>query len=263
MTLKKYMKLYMTFFKCSLMSEIEYRLNFVLRSTIELSYLITGIVFFDIIYSNVDSIAGWSKNDMYLLIILASLLDSLITLLFHAGLEEIPTHINQGTLDFILLKPINKRFYISCRKLLTPQLINIVINFGVLCYLMFLNSSITVFLMIMFLALLTNGVLILYNIFFFISIMSFWTIKIDAGVSIFYQFFNIGNKPLSIFPDILKVILVYIVPIFICFNFPILYIKNNLSIYMILIAFSLNIILFLITKVVFKNALNKYSSANS
>lgn len=257
----KYIKLLKGVFKCCIINEIEYRVNFFLRATIELSYLILSVVMFDVIYMNVTDIAGWTKNEMLLLVLITNYLDSIITFLFNAGLSEIPKMINEGTMDFLMIKPVNKRFYLTFRKFELSQLINIIINICFSSYVIHdMNISITLGKFVVFMLLLFIGVFIMYNIFFFVMIMSFWTVKIDIGISLFYQLFHVGNKPADIFTKGIKCILIYIIPVLVAFNFPVQYLVGKLEMSKMITAGIVAMVLFVATNVFFKCSLKKYSS---
>jgi len=257
----KYVKLLKGFFKCCMINEMEYRLNFFLRAMIEFSYLILSIVMFDVIYMNVNDIAGWSKNEMLLLVLLTNFLDSVITFLFNAGLSEIPNLINEGTMDFLMIKPVNKRFYLSFRKIELSQIINIIINFCFSSYVIrSMNISIGIGKFFTFMLLTGIGIFIMYNIFFAVMITSFWTVKIDMGVTLFYHFFNIGNKPADIFTKGFKSVLTYLIPVFVAFNFPVRYLVGKLEVRQLLTAFVIAIVSFVLSSIYFKISLKKYSS---
>ena len=251
----KYIRLLKGVFKCCVINEMEYRVNFFTRALIELSYLILGVVMFEVIYSNVTLINGWNKNEMLLLVLMTNFLDSIITFLFNAGLSEIPQMVNSGAMDFIMIKPVNKQFYLTFRKFELSQTINIAINLSFFIYIIrkipidFSFSKI-----IIFLFLLTISIIIMYNIYFLIMTLSFWIVKL------FYQLFNVGNKPAEIFPNVWKLFFTYVLPIFISFNYPVKFLVNQLSCRQVAISFCVAAVSFCITSFVFILSLKKYSS---
>lgn len=258
----RYIRLLKGIFKCCLINEIEYRLNFFLRATVELSYLILSLVMFDVIYMNVTSIAGWTKNEMLLLVLITNLLDSIITLLFNAGLSEIPKLVNEGTMDFAILKPINTRFYVTFRKFELSQLINVLINFAFSIHIINnLQIEMSISRIIILIFMLMVSVLIMYNIYFCIMVSSFWTVKVDIGVNLFYQLFHIGNKPSNIFVHKIKFIFTYIIPIFIAFNYPVRFLVSKITVTETLIAVFIAIAMTILSNIFFKFSLAKYSSA--
>lgn len=257
----KHIRLLRGVFKCCVINEMEYRMNFFMRALIELSYLILGVVMFEVIYSNVTLIKGWSKNEMLLLVLTTNFLDSVITFLFNAGLSEIPQMVNSGTLDFVMIKPVNKQFYLTFRKFELSQIINIVINIIFSVYIIRkMHIEFSVGKIVVFSFLLILSVIIMYNIYFLIMILSFWTVKIDVGVKLFYQLFNIGNKPANTFPNVLKLLFTYVFPIFIAFNYPVKFLVNQLSVRQIVISAVVAAVSFCITSFIFILSLKRYSS---
>lgn len=262
--IKRYLSIFHSIFKCCLMSEMEYRTNFVLRMTVEISCLITQLAFFKLIYLNVDSIGGWTYNEMLVLVLYAWILNASITLLFSPGLSSIPKMINDGSMDFILLKPINKRFYLSCNRFETSQLGNILL-FSIFCLGILRKSGMDISLhtTILFVLLAFCSLIIMYSIYFLIMIASFWTVKMDGAVSMFFQLFYVGAKPMEIFPNVIKFGLTFIIPIFIALNFPVKALFYRLEIESVFICFIVTLLLYIITEFIFRKALKKYSSTGT
>jgi ABC-2 type transport system permease protein len=243
---------------------MEYRANFILGFICELSWLVVNLAFFNIVYLNINQIYNWSKYQILLLVTISALFDNLMTLLFQHNLYEIPSHIKKGTLDFLLLKPFSNRFLLSIKNFCIPQIINIMLNTILVIY--FINKlhiDVSAGKILIFSLLLLNGIFVLYNLFFLIMIMSFWFIDTDVNVLMFYQLFHIGNKPLDIVNPFLQKIFIYIVPVYIAFNFPVIYITKKLNIYNLILPFIISVFLFWITQIIFEKAINRYSSASS
>ena len=91
-------------------------------------------------------------------------------------------------------------------------------------------------------------------------ILSFWTVKIDIGITLFYQLFHVGNKPADIFSNALKLVFTYVLPIFIAFNYPVKYLVNQLSGRQVVTSAVVAFVSFCITSFIFKLSLKKYSS---
>ena len=108
-----------------------------------------------------------------------------------------------------------------------------------------------------------NSILILYSIFFSIMCISFWSIKIDVGLNLFFQLYNIGNKPMGVYPVMVQKIFTFIIPLSISFNFPVLAMYKSISIGKVLLSFGITILFFAISNCIFKQGLKKYVSASS
>ena len=130
----KLLKLYLKMFSSNLMQQMEYKADFIMRSTFELAIVFSNYILYVVIYNNVDTLCGWTKDQAILLTMVSALLDCVITFFFVGGLYKLPEMINTGSLDFLLLKPVNKRMYISLSEVTVSQVPIFVIELFVLCY---------------------------------------------------------------------------------------------------------------------------------
>ena len=77
------------------------------------AFFADGILFmmqllsFQVIYSQVESIGGWSRGQMIIFIGTFSLINALNMIIFFFGVAGIPEKINSGNLDQYITKPIN------------------------------------------------------------------------------------------------------------------------------------------------------------
>lgn len=246
------------------MGEMEYRLNFVLRAMIEISFLITNLVFYKVIYGKTESIAGWSYEQMLFLLVTMCFVDCIVTFFFNNSLSDIPVLIQQGNMDFIMLKPINKRMFISFRRYTSPQLINMVVYIIFYIYLFIkYDIHITFGKLIILLILLLNSIFILYNLFFLVMICSFWTVKMDNALNMYYQLYQVGNKPKDIYPYAVQFFFLVIFPILVVFNFPVQFIFDRFTLVNAVNSISVSAVLFILSEFLFRRALSHYSSTGS
>lgn len=80
-------------------------------------YTISILVFIDVLYSNINTLAGYSRNDMLFYFLIGQITYYLNRLTSLASLEELIPDINKGNLDMILIKPVPSYFYIMTRKI--------------------------------------------------------------------------------------------------------------------------------------------------
>ncbi|BDC94597.1 ABC transporter permease [Treponema bryantii] len=262
--INRFFKIYVKLFTSNLMQQMEYKADFILRGTFELTIVLSNYLFFLVIYQNVETIGGWTKEQSIILVLISALLDCVITLLFVGGLYQLPSLINEGKLDHIILKPINNRLLISLSNSTVSQLPNFIIEiilliFCIIHYKIPITFKGIIYSVIVF----VNAVIILYSIFFSIMCISFWSIKIDVGMKIFFQLYNIGNKPISVYPLIVQKIFTYIIPLAVAFNFPVLAITNSISLKKVVLSFIIMVIFYQISNLIFKFGLRKYVSASS
>ena len=262
--MKRYFQIMKAYLRGSLMYQMEYKFNFLVGGSFELIWMAMYIIFINVAFLHTKDINGWNKYQMLMLTFQGGLMDSVFTFAVVPGLKRLPELINKGTLDFLLLKPVNKKFNISFNEFDIPQIKNIFINiFGIIYCIKKLHIILTPVKILMYILLSINGFLMIYSIMFMLMSLAFWFMRMDIVMGIGSELITVGNKPMSIYPNIIQKFLIFIIPLFVCFNFPILYIVTGLNLYFIIYSFIATAICFMILNFIFKRGLRKYVSAGS
>lgn len=262
--MKKYLRILFAYWKISLMSYTEYRFNFWIGGISELSWMFMYIVFINAMFLYVQTVRGWNKNEMLILIFQSGLIDAIFTFFVVPGLRKLPEIIRTGRLDYILLKPINPIFSISFSKIDMSQIKNIIIcTLGITYYFSKLCIPFSALRILGYIILTINGVIILYFIMLILLLISFWVIKMDIIMGVGSELISLGNKPVSIYPKTLQKVLIYFIPLFAIFNSPVLYLIKDFKIYYLIYSFLVILILAFIAINFFKKGLKKYESAGN
>ena len=97
---------------------------------------------------------------------------------FNPNLTEIVKHIREGTLDFVLLKPIDSQFFISLKKLNPSGLLEIILGFFLLFFCIGINQiNLNLSFLTFSLITISCSICILYSLWFFISTTTIWFVK--------------------------------------------------------------------------------------
>ena len=113
--MRRYWDIYRTFFVTSFARELELRANFFAKILQNATWIVFFVLILLVVYRNTDSVAGWSRGDSFVLAATIFIMTSIGTAFF-MSIMEIPQHFHQGTLDFIVTKPIDSQFWISTRR---------------------------------------------------------------------------------------------------------------------------------------------------
>jgi ABC-2 type transport system permease protein len=90
-----------------------FRLSFFGAFFVDGSMFLIQVLFYQAIYSKVDSIGGWSTGEMIIFIGTFSLINALNMIIFFFGTNDIPNKIRSGDLDHYLTKPVNPLLRLS------------------------------------------------------------------------------------------------------------------------------------------------------
>ena len=132
MNLIKYLKVYKKFLHTSLASELEYKTNILVDLITAILSLIGSIFLLSIFFQNNNSIGGWEFEEALIIQGIYTILNGITNTWFNPNLTEIVKHIREGTLDFVLLKPIDSQFFISLKNIDNKKMLPIKLNIPVI-----------------------------------------------------------------------------------------------------------------------------------
>jgi len=214
MNLRKYLKVYKKFLHTSLASELEYKTNIIIDLITAIFSLIGSIFLLSIFFQNNSHIGGWKFEQALIIQGIYTILNGITNTWFNPNLTEIVKYIREGTLDFVLLKPIDSQFFISLKKITPSGFLEIMLGFCLLLYCIKINQ-INLNLTFLTLCLITiiSAICILYSLWFFISTTTIWFVKTWNAIEVLRSFLYIGRFPLNSFTFSLRIFFSVFIPI--------------------------------------------------
>jgi len=246
------------------MREFEFRFNFLIWTTMDFVFLAMVFLGIELIFGQVQSIAGWSRNEVLLLVLTTALFNDFMWTFFHINLMYFSDLVRLGNLDFALLKPVNSRFLISCRYFEFDhylRMVVIVYSLSKLLSQMGFNPSLVSWLV--FFILFFLGLLIIYNFFFILTTTNIWFIKIFNFSNLFEDVADIARFPTSIFKGRLKYLFAYLIPTIFIAYFPVEFLLGRQGIEVVFYAFFTVIFFFVVSQWFWHFALKYYQGASS
>ncbi len=214
MNLKKYGKIYSLFLQTSLASELEYKENVIIDFITAFLSLIGSIFLLTIFFQNSNNIGGWKFEQALIIQGIYTILNGITNTWFNPNLTEIVKHIREGTLDFVLLKPIDSQFNISFKKIAPSGFLEIILGFILLIYCININQ-INLNIEFIFFSIMTlfSSIAILYSLWFLISTTTIWFVKTWNAIEVLRSFLYIGRFPLNSFSFSLRIFFSIFIPI--------------------------------------------------
>ncbi len=264
MNLSKYIKVYTKFLHTSLASELEYKTNILIDLLTAILSLIGSIFLLSIFFQNNSSIGGWEFEQALIIQGIYTILNGITNTWFNPNLSEIVKHIREGTLDFVLLKPIDSQFFISLKKINPSGILEIILGFFLLFYCMKINQIILSFnLLSLSLITIFCSVCILYSLWFFISTTTIWFVKTWNATEVLRSFLYIGRFPLNSFSFSLQIFFSVFIPIAFITTFPSEVFLGISESWKILLEFFVAIVFLFTSRKFWLFALKFYTSASS
>lgn len=262
--IRRYLKLMGVFAKYSLMSSLEYRINFFAGMLVEMGWMVIKLLYVAIIYKAGTSI-GILTPDHILLFIGIYVLMTGIYMLYYGNFSSLPGMVQQGELDLYLVKPVSLQFYVTMRQLAFPYLfpnlvagILMIVTGWRLAGLPVSLVSVTGFVIYFF-----CGCMLTYSLFLLPYILSFWIISAGGIADINAALWDFNNMPSLIYGKWMRRIGTYVLPVFVITNFPGLFLMGELSPWACVWGVAAPILFFMISRGLWKFALKRYSSASS
>lgn len=205
----------------ALVREMMFKANFLVWIIVEIAWLFLHLMFIEVVYSHVDTVAGWNKPAMLVLIGTNHAIQQIFQAFFLVSFSQIPELIRTGRLDFYLLKPVSTQFLLSVSKFDAGALINALIGFALAASaLPTLATPPSAASWIAYLLLIPLGVLIHYALMLLLISIAFWIIQAESLVMGYYSFFSLARIPREAFRGTLRIVFTWAVPLTLVANVP-------------------------------------------
>jgi ABC-2 type transport system permease protein len=219
--MRRYLEIYSIMLRNSLIRELNFKANFLLWLVVELLWFCGQIVFFGIIFGNVDRIGDWTKWQVVLLIGTHQMISQIFQAFFFMNIANIPELVRTGKLDSMLVLPIDSQFAASTKQFGLDSLLNAMLGaIVVVVSLRNLHVVPSAGLVALYLVALGFGVAIHYSIMLALAAVSFWIVRAQGLVYGYFNFLQIARYPDAIFPRVFRFIFSWIVPVIIVANIP-------------------------------------------
>src|SRR5436309_15620807 len=126
--MRRYLEIYSIMLRNSLIRELSFKANFILWMLVEVLWFCGQIVFFGIIFGQVDRIGDWSKWEVVLLIGTHQMIAQLFQAFFFMNVANIPELVRTGKLDSMLVLPIDSQFAASTKQFGLDSVVNAVVG---------------------------------------------------------------------------------------------------------------------------------------
>jgi viologen exporter family transport system permease protein len=264
--LRRYIEIYSIMLRNSLIREMSFKANFLLWMLVEVLWFVGQIVFFSIIFANVDRIGDWTKWEVVLLIGTHQMISQLFQAFFFVNVAAIPELVRTGKLDSMLVLPIDSQFAASTKQFGLDSIVNAIVGGVVVCVsLSKLNYVPTPTSVVLYLIAICFGIAVHYSIMLCLAAVSFWIVRAQGLVYGYFNFMNVARYPDAIFPRLFKFIFGWIVPVVIVANIPARLLIKSFGqsgplMFQLVVA---STVVFCLSRAFWSFALKRYSSASS
>ena len=210
--MKRYLHVLRLFWSTAIAAELEYRLNFVIASLSSLGNLIGSLFGLFLFYRTGYTFQGWNWEEALIILGIFTLLQGISTTFLVPNLNRIVEQVQQGTLDFVLLKPISSQFWLSTRTV-SPWGMPDLIFAGVLITYAGGRLGLEISNYLLSVVPLFFGIMSLCSLWFMWGASSIWFVKIYNVTEVLRGLMEAGRYPMVAYPAAYRFFFTFVVPV--------------------------------------------------
>jgi ABC-2 type transport system permease protein len=260
----RYFRLYASFLRFSFSRAMEFRVDFFFRVVMDMVFYITQIGFFAVLYGHTRELGGWDFDETLVFISGFFLVDALHMTLFANNLWMFPFLVNQGDLDYYLLRPVSSLFFVSLREFAANSFLNLLIAIGISAYSLWnYPGDISFGRVCLYVLLILNGAFLHYILHMMFLIPVFWLHSARGLADLFASFTKYAERPERIFSGYVRRALVTLLPLCLIASRPAQILFEGPDVWTLVHISAVSAVFFVLLVGFWKLAVRSYSSASS
>ncbi len=212
--MKKYFRVFAAIFKASAISDLEYRLNFIVKIGTDLIWYGTQVAIFEVLFHHTRSISGWTIESTRVFMAVLFLVDALWMMLFSESLERMSDKVRRGDLDLLLVKPISSQFMMSVQKMSPAYVANVFLILGWLIWALNQLPDFSAWSRLPLLIItIPCALIITYALRFFFSATALIFTRAENITYVWHQVYRLATRPDTIYPPWLRYTVLTFLPL--------------------------------------------------
>jgi ABC-2 type transport system permease protein len=261
---KRHYRLLMVQLRASIQVAMQYRADFIVGGFMALFWMFWNLVPVFVLFGRRPSVAGWTFPEALLVVAWFNLLRGLLDGAVQPSLIAVVEHIRKGTLDFVLLKPVDAQFLVSTQKFEPWRVFDgaTAVAIGVYAFVK-IGRAPGASDLAAALLLTVSSALILYALAILTVSAAFFVVRLDNLIYLFNSIFDAGRWPATVFRGVWRFVFTWIVPLALMTTYPALAVLGKLSWGTTGLAFGGALVFVLMARLVWLRAIAHYTSASS
>jgi ABC-2 type transport system permease protein len=260
----RHARIWLASIRYSLVRAMMFRGDFLMWALVEFFWMSVNVLLVGIIYGHTDSIAGWSKYEMLLLVGTTLLVQRLLMAFFWSNLFELGRNVRSGHFDFFLAQPGSPLFMVSTRKFDLDGFVNVPVALAVIAYAAHqLNLAPSLGQLGTYTLFILCGLALHYATLLTIISLVFWLQSAKGIEGGYFGLTEFSRLPRQALRGVANVVFVYVLPVAIVSNFPAELLIRGFNLNHAAWLLGATIFWVAVAVTVFHAGLRRYSSASS
>lgn len=241
-----------------------YRFQFILDGVLAVLWIGGGVLPLYVALHGRPPMGGWTFDQSLLVVgfftVLKAVLDGAVT----PSLVAVVDHIRTGTLDFLLLKPRDAQLLVCTSKFELWRGLDAAAGLGIVAWAFArMGLAPSAGPIVLSAALLVSAVVLVYSVWLLVVTAAFWVVRLDNLAFLFNALFDFARWPRSVMKGVFRVVFTFVLPLAIMTSYPAEALLGTLSRGGAALAFGMALFFAVASRLAFRRALSKYTSASS
>lgn len=211
---RRYARVLRAFWAANLEEELQYRANFFASLASTLFWLLAAFLTAALFFRQTSEIGGWSFWEVVALLGVFNTMGGVVEALLRPNIGRLVQLVRQGSLDFVLAKPVDPQFHVSFRRLVFWHVTDVVFGLGLTGYALHrMGVAPSLEAIVAFGLALGAGAAIVYSIWLALMTLAFWFVAVENLAALFDALFESARFPVTAYPGSLRFLLLYLLPI--------------------------------------------------
>lgn len=260
----RYLRLLRLFAGTELQFALEYRVNLLLEVMQMVVVAGTSVAAVLVLFTYTQVMNGWTLGQMIVLLGVYYVVQGAEELVMQPSFQRFMEHVREGTLDFILLKPVSSQFMVSFRHFQTVQVLQVVLGLVITVLgVAGLAATVTLASALAFALTLACGFVLIYALLLFLSTLAFWFVRVDNLLAIFWAFIDAGRFPVDIYPGWLRITMSTVVPVGIAVTVPAKAIAGLVDMQTVGLVVLATVVAWVVSRAFWQRGLRSYTGASA
>jgi ABC-2 type transport system permease protein len=267
-SLFRYLRLFRAFGRFSLLNEMAFRTNYLLKITVEILWIVLLLLFYRTIFARTSVVADWTEAEYMFFLGCYYSIEGLMETLFLVNLLDFTEQVRKGDLDMMLMIPVDEQFIVSSRSIDWSTVPNILMGVGLMIYGMTrMGWPVTFLQAAVFAVTFPCALAMCYSFLLMLSSTAVWMVRNQSMYELWWLFTSLMRYPKEIFTGRLGapvgMLFTFLIPVLLVSNVPARTLAKALEPWLAAYMIVATAVLLAGSRWVFRRALRSYRSASS
>ena len=250
------------FWAANLEEELQYRANFFASLASTVFWLLAAVLTAALFFGQTSALGGWSFWEVVALLGVFNAVGGVVEAFLRPNIGRLVQLVRQGSLDFILAKPVDPQFHVSFRRLVIWHVTDVVFGLALTAYaLVRMGHLPSPGAILAFGLSMAAAVAIVYAIWLALMTLAFWFVAVENLAVLFDALFESARFPVTAYPASMRFLLLYLLPMAWITTVPPSILTGRSGTGTALVAAGVAAAALILTRILWRIALGRYTSA--